>query len=80
MSAGFHAPLKRKHGLWRHGRSTVTAIARAMLEGGAGLSELEVQRWYARCEALTQAYGKQRPQPAHIAEFRALLEARNTLR
>lgn len=57
---------------WRNGRYTIAETARKMLEAGHGLSEREIERFYARTEAARS--GRRRNTAAE--EFRNLLEQR----
>lgn len=58
----------------RHGRNTVEAYARRMLESGLGLTEREIERFRARVDAVRN---RQRPEyPDRAGEFRSLLERR----
>jgi hypothetical protein len=54
--------------------------AREWLEKCGGLKGAQLERWHARLEARQAARGAEpKPVPEHIAEFRRLLEKRNTL-
>lgn len=60
---------------WRHGRETVAAKARQILERGGGLSEEEITEFVARVDlARRRKNGEPRP-PSGVDEMRKLIEA-----
>lgn len=56
----------------RNGKHTVAEEARKMIEAGFGLSEAEIERFYAGIDAIRRRSMK----PAPSNEFRRLIEQR----
>ncbi len=60
---------------WKHGRQTVEAKAREILENGGGLSEKQIEEFFARVErARRRKLGEPR---GAVDEFRGMIEARS---
>lgn len=64
---------------WPHRRKKgerMLSEAQRWIANGGGLTDEQLERLYARVRAIQARYGKRPAVPAHVAEFRKLLEGK----